>query len=258
MQQQAFDTYASTYDAHFTHSSIGIMQRKRVYYFLKKYLSNKEAILELNCGTGEDARYFLENTHSYFGTDISEGMIEVAKEKNKNFTQNFITLNCLQVEELPQSDFTLVFSNFGGLNCLSKNELSALSKSLTNKTSNNALLAFVIMGNNCIWENFYFKKIKSKLYKRRQTKDGVLAKIDNQEFKTYYYSPSEIEELFKDEFEFLDAKPIGLFIPPSYLNYFFKARLFLLSCLYFLEKLFANFSFQSNQADHYIIFLRKK
>lgn len=258
MQQQAFDTYASTYDAHFTHSPIGKMQRKRVHYFLKKHLSKRESILELNCGTGQDALFFLNNKHTYLGTDVSAGMIEVAKEKNKNFNQHFIALNCLRVEEIEQSNFSLIFSNFGGLNCLNKSELSALSKSLKNKTSYKALLAFVIMGNNCIWENFYFKKIKSKLYKRRQTKDGVLAKIDGQEFKTYYYSPREIKELFKDEFEFLDAKPIGLFIPPSYLNYFFKARLFLLSCLYFLEKLFANFSFQSNQADHYIIFLRKK
>ena len=120
-------------------------------------------------------------------------------------------------------------------------------------------LAFVIMGTNCKWENFFFKyKNEHIKANRRRNKDGVEAIINGNRFKTYYYSPDDIKLLFKENYNFISAKPIGLFVPPSYLESYFVKRKGLFSFLKLLDKLFGNFAFLSNYGDHYLIVFKKK
>jgi ubiquinone/menaquinone biosynthesis C-methylase UbiE len=80
-----FDSAANQYDSDFTHTEIGKMQRRGVYHFLnKKTLTpNSISILEINCGTGEDAIWFSKKGHTISATDASSGMIDVAKQKSK-------------------------------------------------------------------------------------------------------------------------------------------------------------------------------
>jgi hypothetical protein len=58
--ETAFDEYAVAYDGAFTFSSIGKLQRARVWKFLSQHCSPAihPQVLELNCGTGEDAAWF--------------------------------------------------------------------------------------------------------------------------------------------------------------------------------------------------------
>ncbi len=81
--QQAFDTVAQSYDASFTHSVIGIAQRDVVWSYLESSLSSSDKlnILELNCGTGEDALWFAKKGHKVLATDISEKMLGITQEK---------------------------------------------------------------------------------------------------------------------------------------------------------------------------------
>lgn len=52
-----------------------------------KYLRGNK-ILDVGCGSGRDAKYFVNKNYEYVGLDISEGMIKIAKEKNPN--ANFV------------------------------------------------------------------------------------------------------------------------------------------------------------------------
>ena len=85
MQSTAvFDILAQNYDADFTSSAIGRLQRNRVWSYLNPII--KEAgrplkILEINCGTGDDAIQLATMGHRVIATDSSAGMIEKAKEK---------------------------------------------------------------------------------------------------------------------------------------------------------------------------------
>jgi len=78
-----FDILAPAYDAGFT-GSILRMQRERVWSFLQKLLNTKQAplkVLEINCGTGEDAVKFATRGMPLSQQMLSAGMIEKAKEK---------------------------------------------------------------------------------------------------------------------------------------------------------------------------------
>lgn len=258
MQAASFDNYAQHYDGHFTYSAIGLLQRKAVYKYLLPLLDRKRSVLEMNCGTGYDAVEIAKHASHVLATDASAKMIEQCFAR-KNDTNN-ISFKVKQIqeleEEIKEADF--VFSNFGGLNCLSPNDLYVFSTRCNDLLNINADLFFVIMGRKCIWERLYFKiKGNSKKGNRRQSKDGVDTLINETEFKTWYYSPKEIEALFNKKFKTQQLAGVGLFVPPSYLNPFFANKKALLKLFNVLDKVFCSFKWSANYADHYIIHLKK-
>ncbi len=72
---------ADTYDATFTESSIGRAQRNVVWSALKRAFRPGDRVLELNCGTGEDALFLAKLGVSVLACDASARMIEVAERR---------------------------------------------------------------------------------------------------------------------------------------------------------------------------------
>ena len=256
--QNNFDKHAKNYDSVFTYSKIGKAQRDRVFYFLKKgVLSDKKlSILELNCGTGEDANYLTQLGNQVLATDISSEMINVAKQKfpNINFQQQDIT----QISTEPFSEkFDLIFSNFGGLNCLSPAELEKFISVSTKLLKPSGKLALVIMPKNCLWERFYFSiKGDFKKAKRRNTSKSVMVNVEGVQVPTWYYNPKELVSLAKKNYKLNSTKPIGIAIPPSYLEPFFITKKWWFQLLLWKEKWLSNTAW-SKYADHYLIIFQK-
>lgn len=255
--EQAFDSYSENYDAHFTETHTGWLQRKRVWNYLKQFSPDEfPAVLELNCGTGEDAVWLAKRGFNVCASDLSEGMVNVTKAKAAKTNLNIIAKKSDMREitaAFPGQKFNLIFSDFGGLNCLSPEQLKTLSTDLSKMLLPNGKLVFVIMGRKCRWERFYFKR-KGEIEKanRRLKTDSVMAEINGASFPVWYYSPEEFANYFSASFSLITTKPIGLFLPPSYLDSWFKNKKLLLSLLGFCEKLFS-FSTWSDKADHYLI-----
>ena len=256
-----FDKHAKNYDTVFTNSKIGKAQRDRVYHFLNKNILNKNKlnILEINCGTGEDAKYLSEKGHRVLATDISSEMIKVAKEKNQNSKLTFQIVDITKITSETFSDkFDLIFSNFGGLNCLSKPELQSFLINSELLLNPKGKLALVFMPKNCLWERIYFSlKGNFKKAYRRNTNDKVLANVEGIKVPTWYYNPNNIITLVSSKFRKTLLKPIGIKIPPSYLEPFFSNKYFFLKLLIWAEKLYP-FSIWAKYADHYLIIFDKK
>jgi ubiquinone/menaquinone biosynthesis C-methylase UbiE len=257
----SFDNAAKNYDKTFTNSVIGRAQRKFVYAHFSNFLKNKKPknILEINCGTGEDAIWLANQKFDVIATDISEKMLEIAKNKNKFKNLTFDFLDCTKIaQKYAPNSFDLVFSNFGGLNCLSPNELQLFFESSSTILTSEGTIVAVIMPKNTLWEQFYFI-VKGKFNTAfRRKKEFSIANVNAQQVKTYYYNPQDIERLISNNFIILAKYPIGLFVAPSYLEHFINSKPRLFSFLNYLEKKITNFSFLSKYADHYIIYLQKK
>lgn len=252
-----FDQAAATYDNYFTFSEIGKKQRALVYEKLQKQLKDTNKILEINCGTGEDAIWLAKQNFNVTATDISKNMIDVAQSKSKVKNLTFKILDINTLSEVTEN-FDMLFSNFGGLNCLTKKELTLFFNSAAKKLTENGKMSLVIMPKNTIWEQLYFLlKLDFKAAFRRK-KEVVFANVNGEKVATYYYNPKDIVTLSETNFEFLEVKPIGFFIPPSYLEPFFKNKKTVLNGLTFLENTIKNRSFLSKYADHYIITLQKR
>jgi SAM-dependent methyltransferase len=258
-----FDSMASTYDADFTTSGIGKLQRERVWLFLSALLQTKGAalnILEINCGTGEDALQLAALGHQVTATDASAAMIGKAKTKlTDSQTKQLQFVQC-SFDELParfaNQQFDLVFSDFGGLNCVDKTALQQLSNTVAALTKEDGDLFFVLMGNCCVWEMFYYG-IRGKFSNAvRRLKKKAAFNVNGNNMPVWYYSPRRIKKIFSKQFKFLQQQPVGLFIPPSYLEKKMAAKLLRLQRLDRLEKKFG-YSFLSAFADHYCIHLKK-
>lgn len=257
--EASFDKAAINYDETFTNTEIGRMQRFLVYAELSKHLTSVKNVLEINCGTGEDAIWFAKQNFNITATDISPKMIEVAKNKETFENLKFLTVDIKTIHSsLDGQTFDLIFSNFGGLNCLSKSELEKFFRDANLILSEKGKLVLVILPKNTIWEQFYFlTKVQfSSIFRRK--KEFVLADVNEEKVPTYYYNPKDIVNLAKNYFELNAQKPIGFFVPPSYLEPFFRNKKGLLRFLNSLENVISNWPFLSKYADHYLIILQKR
>jgi len=179
MEEALFDRAAANYDDDFTNSIIGKLQRKRVYYWLDEinFFSKNKSVFELNCGTGFDANYFHKKGLKVRATDISSQMIEVCKQTRSagiTFSQlDFKNLNAIELNE------NAVFSNFGGLNCLSSKELEAVISTMANKQVAGSTAVLIIMPKFSVVESIYlFLKLKWRLMFRRNTNKAVIVDVE--------------------------------------------------------------------------------
>lgn len=258
---QQFNNAALSYDEDFTLSEIGIKQRNRVFHWLNKskILKNCKSVFEVNCGTGYDAEWFFNQGLEVTATDASLEMINVAKAKrNSGITfYNRIFEDISIDENVKNSD--LVFSNFGGLNCLDEDDLRTFFKDLALKQKTGDYLAIVIMPEHCLIEDVYFllKGQFSKVF-RRSGKGYLDVDVNGENVKTFYHSPSTVKQLMFNYYKIEFVKPVAHFLPPSYLEPFFQRYKWMLNLLYLLERIFGGLSYLAKSADHYIIISKRK
>jgi len=263
MTSALFDDVAAHYDETFTNTEIGKLQRTRVWNYLNSVLPSKPInILELNCGTGEDAIWFAKKGHTVLATDVSEKMVEVTQAKIEKFDlSDKIVVKQLDINKIEKvsttNNFDLVFSNFGGLNCLKENDLNYLSEKIKILLKPNGKFIAVVMSDFCMIESIYFLlKLKPKDIFRRKKVQQV--NINDSVVETYYYHSKIFYNYFKNDFIINKIIAIGVFIPPSYLNNYFRRKVNTLKFLNKLEGSFGNHSIAASISDHFLIDLNIK
>ena len=257
-KEAAFDKAAQAYDSTFTNSSIGRAQRKRVYYWLDKaqFLKQNTALFELNCGTGYDADYFHSIGIPVIATDGSPEMIRTAK----NVRNSSIDFKVLDFADVNKKTITgnAIFSNFGGLNCLSGEELKNLLERISVTQNGGEQLALVIMPRICMMESIYFFfKLKWRKIFQRYAANGVDVSVDGSVVKTYYHSPKQLKRILP-HYTIKCIKPVALCLPPSYMEPFFKRHPRFLSFLNKLEGRLGKIGSLAGWSDHYILIAEKK
>jgi ubiquinone/menaquinone biosynthesis C-methylase UbiE len=261
-----FDHIAGTYDSVFTRSAIGQLQRKHVWKYLEKVIPELSGLemLELNCGTGEDALMFSDKGFNIIATDVSTEMLKVTEQKAERYSmQHKISSHYLDLESFSETlfdkKFDLIFSNFGGLNCVSPEALQKVFQKIPMMLNEGGRFICVIMPKFCLWESiYYFAKFKFGEIFRRYTSHEVIANLHGTMLKTWYYSPSQVRNWTKNNFEVVRTQPVGITLPPSYLDTFFLRKKKFLISLHQLEKKVNRYSMFSGMADHFIIDLKLK
>lgn len=261
-----FDRIASSYDKAFTYSQIGSLQRASVWAYLDEHLPHHQSlkILELNCGTGEDALYFAKRGHSVLATDISPQMVQVAAHKARTHEVNAqIKTRVLDINQLHtlknKESFDLIFSDFGGFNCIHPDNMYKMAEATHELLTPNGRFISVIMPTRCLWETLYFLgKGNFKRAFQRYTYQSVDVPVTGSNVKTWYYSPWFMKHTCQSLFHVKGVKPIGFALPPSYLESFFQKRPKMLMRLNKWEHKLARFSSLSKYSDHYLIDFSKK
>lgn len=254
----AFDELAAGYDAGFTDSAIGKTLRALVWSRLEQAFEASRRVLELGCGTGEDALWLERRGLEVVAVDASSRMIQVARQKIAARDSRGpgeaarVEFHCLPIEHLtPALDgqtFDGVLSNFGAVNCVSN--LPAVVADVAARLRPGAPLVWVVMGRYVPWEWLWYllQGSWSKAW-RRLHRGGVSWRGMN----ILYPSPAELTALLRPHFAVRRIAPLGVALPPSYVGAWLERRPRLLKLLTRLEHVAQRWSALAFVSDHYIV-----
>lgn len=262
----AFDDSADRYDEQFTNSTIGRLQRNKVWTYLEQTFRTgfPAHVLELNCGTGEDAVFFAKHGSQVLATDVSEKMLRVAEHKiHKEGLETKVETMRLDISNLPThalpQQYDLVFSDFGGLNCVSGETLQVLLERLKQLLQPRGRIILVLMPRFCAWETLYFlKSFNFKKAFRRRRRRPQTARLAEGEVTTWYHSPADLKRMAGSNYDIVHLRPVGISLPPSYLQETFAGRDHILDKLDAIENRLATYGSLSRFADHFLIDLKLK
>ena len=110
---------AASYDGTFGRSPVGRLFRFRLAERVMSEVATRRPVLDLGCGTGEDAWWLAGQGYGVLGIDESPGMIEAARAKSGRLGLD-LEFQCRSLEAFAAEGrrFDGVISNFGALNCV--------------------------------------------------------------------------------------------------------------------------------------------
>jgi SAM-dependent methyltransferase len=191
-------------------------------------------------------------------------MLKVTQKKAQQFSmQHRISSQYLDLESFNETlfdkKFDLVFSNFGGLNCINPESLKKLFQNLPRILKPGGRFIGVIMPKFCAWEMVYFLlRFQIRKAFRRLTSREVITNLHGVTMKTWYYHPSQLQTWTREKFKLISVRPIGVALPPSYLEKFFSLKKRWLLRLNSIEKKLSGAALLSGMSDHFVIDLQLK
>jgi ubiquinone/menaquinone biosynthesis C-methylase UbiE len=184
-----FQQIAPQYAALWSDTPRGRAQREKVWQEIDTLFHPGDRVLDLGCGTGDDAVHLMSNDVKTLGVDSAPGMVEIARTRG-------VDARLLAIEDLAVLDgeFDGAISNFGALNCVAN--LDALSEALARLVGPQGKLALCVMSRYCQsdWRHLL----------QRWSGHTVWRGIE-----VYYRSARVIARAFAPHFEFQRRVSIG-------------------------------------------------
>ena len=255
----AFDVFAGSYDADFTHSPLGQMLRPRVWAFMAEHFAPGQRILELACGSGEDAVWLAKRGARVIATDGSAEMIKVTVAKaaaagvGANLVAQQVSLQAIIGGHFDDT-FDGVYSNFGGLNTIG--DWRPLAEALAKIVRPGGKAILVPMGPLCPWEILWYLghgRVKTAFRRFRRC---APARIGEAVIPIWYPSARRLRADFSPWFQHLRTESLELWLPPTYLGHLVNRWPIFFGRLNQLEKRTAYLT--RGWGDHYISLLERK
>lgn len=213
-----FDAMAADYDRSFSRSAIGQCLRAAVWRRLDEAFGPGERVLELNCGTGEDALHMAGRGVSVLATDNSPGMLAATRAKvDRAGVGHAVKVAPLALEELAlgraqlPAPFDGVVSNFGGLNCV--DDLAGVARGLAAIVRPGGRALLCVMGPAVPWEwGWYLAHGQPRKVFRRLRRGGT----EWNGLTVRYPSPRGVRRAFAPHFQQRRLAALGVLVPPTY------------------------------------------
>lgn len=252
----AFDSLAPRYDDVFTRSMIGRAQRGAVWDVLIDTFEPGSHILELNCGTGEDALFLAQHDVSVVACDASPRMIETARQRMRAEDPDApIEFKLLATEYLWKLNagerFDGAFSNFSGLNCVA--DLNQTAYQLAALVTRGAPVLICLSTRFCLAEMVWFSLHGQFRKAFRRCSGFATVKMGKFTVKVNYPTLRAVKTSFSSFFRMRSCTGIGVAVPPSYLEPLVSSYPRLLGWLRWIDKTISRLPFFRTLGDHMLI-----
>ena len=262
----AFDAVAPVYDRLTVHP-LGRWLRGRVHERLADAFPAGSRVLELGCGTGEDAAWLARRGVRVTALDASPGMLDEARRKVEAAgVRQLVTLCRIDLDRLPEAGFEPLldgdlfdgaFSNFGALNCLG--DRRRLGVALADAVRPGGRLILVVMARFCLFETlFHLLRARPRVATRRW-RDGRPAHAGGDaRLRVDYPSPRRLTGDLGPAFARIDCRGLGVVLPPTDLRHVVDRWPRLFERLEPVDRRLSRWPGAGLVADHYVLELRRR
>jgi len=256
----AFDRIAEHYDEIFTRTTIGQAQRQVMWDALRRTFSAGARVLELNCGTGEDALFLARHGVSVTACDASSAMIGVAKKRKSTEAAGAnVGFRVLANEELQllrgEPAFDGAFSNFSGLNCVA--DVRRVAASLGALLKPGARLLVCLSTRVCAWEVLWYlgHGLPGRAFRRFGGR--TVGSVEGFPVPVWYPTLRQTRRNFSPWFQLRSVRAVGLFVPPSYAEAWAQRHRGWISFLARLDERFGQFPSLRGFGAHVLLSLER-
>lgn len=188
-----FEEIAAQYAVLWSDTERGRAQRQRVWRELDRLFHPGDQVLDLGCGTGDDALYLASRGVNVLGIDSASEMVKIARERG-------VEAWPIAIEEMSwlHREFAGAFdgalSNFGALNCIQ--DLTSVNADLARLVRPGGTLALCVMSRFCLSD-------------RRHFLERWLGRATWRGMNVYYRSARSVARAFAPHFELQRRVSIG-------------------------------------------------
>ncbi len=244
MMATGFDGLASSYHTLWTGTPAGGMQREAVARRIGPLFPPGSRVLDIGCGTGDDALALEARGVHVTGIDASPEMVRTARERGVNASVR-------RAEDLDDLEglFDGVLSNFGALNCV--HELGGMRGSLARLMRPGGWLAVCLMGRVCAWESVWYLLRRDAARATRRWSGEAASSLAS---RVFYPTVANVRRAFAPDFTLRSWHGIGLAVPPSYVTGFSSPAIRRLAIL---DRRIASLPLLRACSDHRLLLFRK-
>jgi ubiquinone/menaquinone biosynthesis C-methylase UbiE len=244
---RAFDAVASHYDAVYGPQGNAVMtwMRQESLALLKATFPPGSYLLEIGCGTGEEALALARSGRRVLATDISPKMASTAQAKARAaglgdrvvaMAAPAATMGALH----PTTPFDGAYASFGALNC--EPHLERLGAALARLIKPDGAFVCSVMGRCCPFEMAWFLLHgRPRVAFRRLHRGWRAAPVAGNEdvevsVATRYLSVRDVKQAFCPAFAVERTLSLPVLLPPPYLDAIFRRHRGLFRTLGRLER----------------------
>ncbi len=266
-----FDALAERYDAHFSDHPLGRALRQAVWRHVDMVVDPGMGVLDLGCGTGEDALHLARRGAHVVAVDASAAMLRAARAKAETagvadrvqwvradldrgpLPIRIPMLNGDRSASARSGPFDAAITDFGVLNCLSPAAWRSLGTDLVACLRPGGQLVAVVMGPLCGWETLWYaaRGDFGRALRRREA-GGVVADLGSGPFTVRYPGLRTLAAAFAPGFRLVEAAAIGSVLPPTYAAGWLEARPRALAWLARMDRRVERGRLAVALADHYL------
>jgi ubiquinone/menaquinone biosynthesis C-methylase UbiE len=231
---QAFDEAAQTYDELYKSNQVMAWMRQESLAALQAAFPAGSHLLEIGCGTGEEALALASQGYSIVATDISPAMIETCRRKaggegNAGVEWRVVPAGQMEalIDEYSPAAFDGAYASFGGLNC--EPRLEPVADALGRLLRPGGRLVCSIMGRWCAWEIAWgLLHLRPREAFRRLGQGWIGAGLASPggtlSVPVHYYTPRSFARAFEPQFRVTKVRGLPVFLPPPYLDHLVERR----------------------------------
>lgn len=214
---EGFSRTAAKYDAFAANHPHLTRMREKVYAHIIRHVPPGARILELNCGSGTDAIQLVARGFGVHATDIADVMLARLADKAAALDPpgRLTWQRCpfFELERVTGGPFDVVFSNLGGLNCIA--DLRQVTRQLPQVLKPGGLVVWVLMPKVCLWELALAFTGQFRLAFRRLQRSGTIARLEDQRFPVYYFTPRQALAAFGVGYAKVALEGLSVFTPTA-------------------------------------------